>query len=262
MSAYFISEYLRMKTSSFKIEESFFSKGKKEDNFSAEHLSYIGIKKGIFIASKEKNIEIEKKEDKNEEVLEFLTLKGVIYGFPLRIRRALIQKEGENSAKLYKLNDKIYGYVLCNIGLNYIELLDNYGEKHRLNLFEKIGISGRNMGKKKSSNYKKLSINRAELQRLIAGNMENVLTSMNASLYRDRESGEVIGFRVNSVRRHSIAERIGFRKRDIIKAVNGYRLDSVEKAMKLWEILKNENRVKIELERDKKTYIWDIEIGG
>ena len=51
-----------------------------------------------------------------------------------------------------------------------------------------------------------------------------------------------------------------FSRGDIIKAVNGYRLDSVEKAMELWKILKNENHVKIELERAGKDFILDIEI--
>ena len=258
--SYTISELLRIKVISLsnieKGNESFY---RRRDFL--RKLANLGIEKGIFRSSTA-NREVSNYSDisLDGDVSSF-TLKGVIYGFPLSIRRALIQKEGEPDFGLYKLNDRIEGYILCNIQRDYVELLDSDGKKYRLHLFESMEARrGKRRGGSNVSgkNYKKLVISRAEVQRLIRGNMENVLTSMNASLYR--RGGEVIGFKVNSVKYGSIAYRVGFRKGDIIKAVNGYRLDSVEKAMELWKILKNENHVKIELERAGKDFILDIEI--
>lgn len=62
--------------------------------------------------------------------------------------------------------------------------------------------------------------------------------------------GRVDGFRFVSIQPNSIYEKLGFRMGDVIKEVNGEAVNSPTKAMELYNALRSDNRIRLQVERD------------
>ena len=62
--------------------------------------------------------------------------------------------------------------------------------------------------------------------------------------------GEVDGFKMLGVEPNSVFSQIGIKVGDVIKGVNGERVNSPAKAMELYNQLRNEGRIELEIERD------------
>lgn len=65
--------------------------------------------------------------------------------------------------------------------------------------------------------------------------------------------GQVDGFRLLEIDEGSIFEKLGLKKMDVIKGVNGEPVNSPAKAMELYNELKSSNRIDIEIERNGRT---------
>ena len=61
--------------------------------------------------------------------------------------------------------------------------------------------------------------------------------------------GKYDGFRLIGMRNNSLFRDIGFENGDIVKVINGGRIDSPNKALALYEALKNKSRLTVQLER-------------
>ena len=62
--------------------------------------------------------------------------------------------------------------------------------------------------------------------------------------------GEVSGFKLVNIKAGSVYETLGLKRGDIIKGVNGEPVDTPQKAMELYQALKNADSIQLELERD------------
>lgn len=62
--------------------------------------------------------------------------------------------------------------------------------------------------------------------------------------------GKVEGFRFVSINPGSVYEKLGFKPMDVIKAVNGDPVNSPTKAMELYNALKSEKNISMQVERD------------
>jgi len=106
-----------------------------------------------------------------------------------------------------------------------------------------------------SSNYdawvKRVSANEYHLDRSMLMEELNDLTKlgMQARVVPNYKAGKYEGFKLIGVRPNSLYRAIGIRSGDVVKAVNGEELNSPNKAIKLFEELKNEARITVELER-------------
>ncbi len=72
--------------------------------------------------------------------------------------------------------------------------------------------------------------------------------------------GRVNGFKFVAIQPDSIYSKLGFKPMDIIKSVNGEDVSSPTKAMEMYNSLKNDNRIKITVERNGRdeTFNYDI----
>ena len=91
-----------------------------------------------------------------------------------------------------------------------------------------------------------VTVSKSELDKNFK-NLSQLLTQMRVQPFF--EKGKPAGFLISSVRRGSFVERLGARSGDIIKEVNGQKVDSVQKAFKLYNAFKNNNSVKITITR-------------
>jgi general secretion pathway protein C len=96
---------------------------------------------------------------------------------------------------------------------------------------------------------------RVEVERALSNLNDLAMKARIVPAFRD---GRAIGFKVFSIRPGSLYTHIGIQNGDVITRINGFDLDSPEKALEIYTRLKNERRVDIELERRgkpiRKTY--------
>lgn len=103
------------------------------------------------------------------------------------------------------------------------------------------------------------SIKRADLLKY-TNDLSSVLMQARAVPNRDPNTGEINGFRILDMQPGSIYEQLGLQRMDVIKGVNGEPVDSVQKAMEMYNTLKNGTQVKMQIERGGKldTFTYDI----
>lgn len=98
-------------------------------------------------------------------------------------------------------------------------------------------------------------IPRTEIDRTLA-NLNDV--AMQARIVPHFKDGVAQGFKLFSIRPDSIYSKIGIQNGDVIKRINGFDLNSPEKALEVYSKLKESSRIDIEVERNgsavRKTY--------
>jgi general secretion pathway protein C len=96
---------------------------------------------------------------------------------------------------------------------------------------------------------------RAEIDKTLS-NLNDV--AMQARIVPAFKDGVAQGFKLFSIRPDSIYSKIGVQNGDVIKRINGYDLNSPEKALEVYSKLKESSRIDIEVERNgasvRKTY--------
>lgn len=103
------------------------------------------------------------------------------------------------------------------------------------------------------------TISRANLLKY-TNDLSSVLMQARAVPNRDPSTGEINGFRVLDMQPGSIYEQLGLQRMDVIKGVNGEPVDSIQKAMELYNTLKNGTQVKMQIERGGKTDTFSYDI--
>jgi general secretion pathway protein C len=81
-------------------------------------------------------------------------------------------------------------------------------------------------------------------------NLSQLLSQMRVQAHF--EKGKPAGFLISKVRKDSFVSRLGAKEGDIIRAVNGKKIDSVQKAFRLYNTLKNSKSVTMSITRNGK----------
>jgi len=96
---------------------------------------------------------------------------------------------------------------------------------------------------------------RGEVDRALA-NLNDL--AMQARIVPAFKDGQAEGFKLFSIRPDSLYSKIGIVNGDVIKRINGFEMNSPEKALEVYTKLKDANRIDIELDRNgstlRKTY--------
>ncbi len=110
-----------------------------------------------------------------------------------------------------------------------------------------------------STGSNQFTLSRATLLKY-TNDLSSILMQARAVPNRDNATGEINGFRILDMQPGSIYEELGFQRMDVIKGVNGEPVDSIQKAMEMYNTLKNGNQVKIQIERGGRaeTFTYDI----
>ncbi|HOJ27734.1 MAG TPA: hypothetical protein PL059_01530 [Spirochaetota bacterium] len=195
----------------------------------------------------------------SSEINELVVL-GTISG-PPGIARALIKKQSESSAQIYKIGMDVYGFKLVKIE-NAKVFLKKDGKVEIIDMFAKdkssSSSSGPQLSQQSSPNRIVKSISKSEIQQKVLNNLDNALNGVRAGPYR--VGGKIEGFKLFSVAPFNILYSMGARSGDIVKRINGQPIDSTEKLMKMWETLKTDTRFVIELERSGQMITYDLNV--
>ncbi len=96
---------------------------------------------------------------------------------------------------------------------------------------------------------------RQELNQTLA-NLNDV--AMQARIVPAFKDGTADGFKLFSIRPDSVFAKIGLQNGDVVRRINGFELNSPERALELYSKLKDSGRVEVDLERNgspvKKSY--------
>ena len=102
------------------------------------------------------------------------------------------------------------------------------------------------------------TLSRAEIKQKVFNNMDNALRGLRAGPYR--VNGQVQGYRLIRVRPYNILYKFGARSGDIVKRVNGRAINSTKKLYSMWEALKTESRITVDIERGGRIVTFDFNI--
>jgi type II secretion system protein C len=204
---------------------------------------------------------------KESSAINQLTLQGTITG-PASIARAIIKKRGEKTPGTFALikisdeiNNDVYGNKLIRIDLFKVYLIVD-GEKTVLEIFKKGEKKNKknlkNSSKRKSGNKIKKNISRSWIKQKVFNNLDNAMKGIVAG--PNRVNGKVDGFILKKVKRYNILFKFGIRSGDIIKRINGKALNSTNKLYKLYETLKSESKINIDIERKGNPMSFDFNI--
>jgi len=188
-----------------------------------------------------------------------LTLIGTVTG-PASISMAMIQKRGESNPGVFRLWRDVYGYQLISINNDFIYLKQN-NERYKVELYDKKetrpaavrGAAGGNQ-----PNVIRSSLSKAEFQQNVMTNIDNAMSGIRAGPYR--ENGVIEGFRLISVRPFNILYKYGIRSGDIIKRINGKKIDSTEKLYTMWQGLTDESKMVADVDRNGQLITIEINI--
>ena len=194
----------------------------------------------------------------NQSQISDLKLLGTVTG-PSSIARAMVIKKGEKQAEIFKLGKDVYGYTLSGIESTRIYLSR---DKNRfiLELYEKKEIQPSNSSKPviEGDGLAKKSISRAEFQQKMLNDIDNALQGVKAGPHR--VNGQIEGFQLIRIRPYNVLYEYGLRSGDIIKRINGKKIDSTEKLYNMWQGFKNESKLSFDIERDGKIITIDVNI--
>ncbi|HYG70331.1 MAG TPA: type II secretion system protein GspC, partial [Anaeromyxobacteraceae bacterium] len=111
---------------------------------------------------------------------------------------------------------------------------------------------------------RKLDDNRYEIDRSVIdgalGDMSRLATQ--ARLVPSFKNGVANGFKLFAIQPGSLYSAIGLQNGDVIQRINGFEINSPEKALELYQRLKESSHVKIDYERGGKTVSNEYTIGA
>lgn len=100
-------------------------------------------------------------------------------------------------------------------------------------------------------------IPREEIDKAL-GNLEQL--AKDARVVPHYQNGEVVGFKVFRIKAGSVFSRLGVKNGDILERVNGQDLNSPERALALYQTLKNEGSFQLDLKRRNQPMTLSYEI--
>ncbi len=210
----------------------------------------------------------EKSEIQDSPLLHKYQLTGIIY---LGTKRsiALIRKRGEKESRPYHVNDNLDSAVITKIAKDRVYL--NYmGQTVVLPMYYRVvqkaarpsnfTLKTGESGPQNYASSKKIRkvLSRSDVENKVFKRVNQILTQIAISPYM--KNGKMEGIRLIRVPKNNIVYELGGRSGDIIKRVNGHELNQIDQLYKLWENIKDDSLISVDLERNHQIYTYTFEI--
>ncbi|MCB0317179.1 MAG: hypothetical protein KDD56_00375 [Bdellovibrionales bacterium] len=162
---------------------------------------------------------------------------------------AIIEDKKKKVQEVFNKGELIFGEAtLVKIFADYVEI--KRGEKIEILALDDSALPATTSadGGVLSTGENEFIVDEAELNTALE-DLPLLLTQARAVPYfRD---GRAIGLRMFAIKSDSLYQKLGLRNGDILKTVNENSLANIQEAMKLFETLKQERSIHVELERNK-----------
>lgn len=169
----------------------------------------------------------------------------------------------EEGVILHRIEEeRIYFY---NDNENQWEYLDIYAEPKKGPKSSKRNKAKKSKKKKDDGmgkGIKKVGANSYEVEQSeIDGALANLSKlATQARVVPAFEGGQSIGFKLFSIRPKSLYAKIGLKNGDIVTRINGYELNSPDKALEIYQKLKDSKQINVDLKRRGKPTTLDYSI--
>ncbi len=172
-------------------------------------------------------------------------------------------RAGGGDAGVYLVGDEIEGATIVEIERLKV-ILNNQGRKEFVEVGDarpaepKISATPASTARGRpdrpviaDAEVRKVDDNTYEISR---EDVEKQLSNLSALATQARvipnfKDGKANGFKIFSIRPGSIYQKLGLQNGDVIHKINGYAIDSPEKALEIYAKLKEASRIEVELER-------------
>jgi type II secretion system protein C len=214
------------------------------------------VESGFFRAAASGSVD--ESEDLSSPISDFKLI-GTVTG-PPGIARALILKKGERNPDIFKLRNNVFGYIITDIQSSKV-LLKKKNEVFTLNIFEKkefATVAQPTGTDNPGAGVVKKNISRAEMQQKVMNNIDNAMQGIQAGPHR--VNGQIEGFKLIRIRPYNILYEYGIRSGDVIKRINGKKVDSTEKLFNMWQGMQNESKMVIDVERNGQIVTFEMNI--
>ena len=191
------------------------------------------------------------------------TLIGTAIADPPRYSLCQITNPDVNETQVYGIGDKYQGARIYAIEKDRA-LLDHDGQNEYIDdsgaAAPNLGVSplpvpGVAQNQQGGDGVRQLSENQYVVAR---GEINNALTNLSdlatkARIVPSFKNGVANGFKLFSIVPDSLYAKIGIQNGDVIRRINGYEMNSPDKALEIYQKLRDANRIEIELERRGET---------
>ncbi|MCX7943327.1 MAG: hypothetical protein N2746_02305 [Deltaproteobacteria bacterium] len=181
---------------------------------------------------------------------------------------AILIDNSTNTTGVYSVGDQLQDAVITSIErkrMYYkrgkrIEYLDLEEEgKERISKFQApppqpVSAVGEGISKIAEGKY---IVSQSELERTLS-NLNDV--AMQARIVPNFEGGRANGFKIFNIKANSIYEKIGLKNGDVIQKINGFEINSPDKAFEVYQKLKDAKAINIEINRGGTTMSFDYTI--
>lgn len=183
---------------------------------------------------------------------------------------ALIQDKSKNEKSYYSLGDQIQNATISKIERfrvilrrsGRMEYLDVQGSQIDLEPSPSSPFTRPTRSRPSSEGIRQTREGGYEIQgRYLDGLLSDLPSLLRGALAQPFTVGNQIeGFRITRIQPDSVYEKLGLEDGDIIKAINGDKLDSPQKGMQLFSTLRDQKRISIDIERNgsRLNYTYDI----
>ncbi len=187
---------------------------------------------------------------------------------------AIIQDKGTREQDIYFPEDPVVeGVTLASVGRNKVVLLRNGREEILEKTVERVdaprtrGARPRTAAKAPTSRKDDITVRKVGDNNYVMDRreVEGVLQDFNKLLTQIRvvphfSNGKPDGFKVFNIRPNSLFMKLGMVNGDIIKRVNGLDITGPEQALQMFQQLRDESRITLDLERFRKNLTLQYEV--
>ncbi len=200
------------------------------------------------------------------------TLVGTIVASEMRWSMAVITDQTSSQTNIYRVGDALMGeatvsgiyslrvYVQRNGVHEYIELQEK-GAKG-VKVAAARGVPKTDGSGDDSINVRQLGTNRYAIDRSeIDKTLANLNTiAMQARIVPSFTNGEADGFKLFAIRPDSLYSKMGIENGDVVQKINGFPMNSPDKALEVYQKLKTSDSIEVELTRQgqKQTLSYQI----
>ena len=192
------------------------------------------------------------------------TLVGTIVADDTQWSMAMITDLAASETDVYRVDQTVMEEAKVVAILSRKVILNHNGTLEYIELQEKAEPKNRRPGKQprtaaggdkvgkgiKKVGKDKWAIDREEIDKTLS-NLNSI--AMQARIVPSFKNGEANGFKLFAIRPNSLYSKLGIQNGDIIHKINGFAINSPDKALEIYQKLKNARSIDIELTRRGKS---------
>ena len=183
---------------------------------------------------------------------------GTAVTVPSRYSLCQLTNLDTNESFVYGIGDKFMGTRIYEIEKDRV-LIDNDGKNEYIDTgvasFQNLGVTPIPQAQPTSSDVRQLSDNQYVVSKTTINENLSDLSKLatQARIVPSFKNGVANGFKLFSIVPDSLYAKIGVQNGDVIRRINGYEMNSPDKALEIYSKLRDANRIEIELERRGET---------